>query len=115
VPATPAVSHFEDHGVGARKSRNGDPGVADGWRVGREAPLARNDPLPRRCAVWNDDVTTTQLAAMEREHARLDTEWRAIGADLAAVTADAALAPLVPMVPRPCRRRAPPPRRTPRT
>ena len=39
----------------------------------------------------NDDVTSVRLAAMEREHARLDTEWRAIGADIAGdAAADAA-------------------------
>jgi hypothetical protein len=46
--------------------------------------------------VGNDDVTSTRLAAMEREHARLDTEWRAISADLATVTGDAALVVVCP-------------------
>jgi hypothetical protein len=94
-PATPAVSHFAFRASRHRApwpgeiSRNGDRGVADGWRVGREAPLVRDDPLPRRCAVGDDEVTSTRLAAMEREHARLETEWRAIGADLEALDVQA--------------------------
>ena len=50
--------------------------------------------------MFNDDVTSTRLAAMEREHARLDTEWRAIGADLASATAAAGDAALLPLLPR---------------
>ena len=46
----------------------------------------------------NDDDTCTRLAAMEREHARLDTEWNAIGSDLARFADDPALALALPLL-----------------